>query len=261
MLEKISIIYNSCDKYESLWMGFFTLFDKYWKNCQNDIILNTETKNFSYKNLKIRRPNKIEENSSWSKRLMLAIESVSTPYVLLILDDFYLKDYINLKELERCVEKMEKDSKIKSFTFAWQPGPNIELKGEDFFEKRGRFSSYRVNAQIALWRVSYLKKILRTYENPWQFELSGSFRSSIYGGELYSLKKSSPLVFDYDWGFLVVRGKINKELKKYFEEKEGLKLNLPFEELNEEEYKQPKGIRFFRLIKYFFDMLVSLVRK
>lgn len=28
------------------------------------------------------------------------------------------------------------------------------------------------------WRVDYLKSILRTYENPWQFEISGSFRSA-----------------------------------------------------------------------------------
>lgn len=261
MLDKVSIIYNTCDKYESLWHGFFTLFNKYWPNCTSDIILNTETKSFNFKGLKIKRPSAYEENCSWSQRLINSLNTIETPYVIMILDDFYFKSPVDLEKVAYCVQRMEKDPKIELFTFGWQPGPNKIDKEDSNFELRGRFAKYRVNAQIGLWRVSYLKRILKTYENPWQFELSGSFRSSLMGGKLYALKKNAPLVFNYDWGFLIVRGKINRKIADYFAEKEKLNMNLPFEDFDENEYISPKGVRGLRMVKYFAEMMISLFRK
>lgn len=261
MLEKISIIYNTCDKYESLWSGFFSLFNKYWPNCNNTIILNTETKQFHFKNLNIKRPINYIEGCSWSQRLLNSLDSIDTPYVVLILDDFYLKSKVDLDKLDQCVNRMEENEKIKLFTFGWQPGPNINDNLDPNYELRGRFAKYRVNAQIGLWRVSYLRKILRSYENPWQFELSGSFRSSLIGGKLYSLKKDAPLVFDYDWGFLIIRGRVNRKIANYFVENEKIDMNLPFEDFNEAEYSVPSGWRFRRMIRYCWDMIISLFKK
>lgn len=121
---------------------------------------------------------------------------------------------------------------------------------------------YRINAQIALWRVDYLKSILRTYENPWQFEMNGSFRSSLKRGVLLSVKKNTPAVFDYDYGFLIIRGEVNKEIADYFEKTEGIKLDVPFSEYKEEKYQTDSDAkRMMRFLKYGKDMIISLVRK
>lgn len=261
MLDKISIIYNTCDKYESLWPGFFSLLYKYWPNCKNDIVLNTERKTYEHEGLNIKRPDSYNEGCSWSQRLINSLNSVKTPYVVMILDDFYLKSPVNLEKLTQCVQRMDSDPDIKLFTFGWQPGPNGEYVADSDFELRGRFAKYRVNAQIGLWRVSYLKKILRTDENPWQFELNGSFRSSLIGGKLYALKKDAPLVFDYDWGFLIVRGKLNREVANYFVKYEGLNMDLPFDDFIEEKYVPSVGPRFLRIIKYFSEMVCSLFKR
>lgn len=163
-----------------------------------------------------------------------------------------------------CVEQMNKDKSIDLFTFSWQPGKNKPCSFSDRFEQRGRFSPYRVNAQIALWRVSYLKNIIKLYENPWEFELNGSFRSSIYGGKLYSLRKDAPFVFDYDWGFLVVRGQLNKEVSRYFSEREGLQFDSTFSYIDMDAYRtlgQQRSGNPLRKVRYLYRMIMSLFKK
>lgn len=264
MTNKISLIFNTCDKYESLWSGFFLLWNRYWPNFDAPIILNTETKNFSFANYIIKRPVFIQESPTWSERLYASLKQVDTPYVLLVLDDFYLKSPVDTETLDMCIAQMDKDESIKLFTFGWQPGKNKQCDFNDRFEERGAFAPYRVNAQIALWRVSYLQKIIKLYENPWEFELNGSFRSSIYGGRLFSLKKGAPLVFDYDWGFLIIRGQINRDVADYFEKNEGLSFSPSFRPIDIAEYNAlsaEKSKKPARYLKYFSEMVLSLFKK
>ena len=261
MYDKVSLIYNTCDKYEPLWDGFFTLFKKYWSEFSGKIILNTEEKSYSTEGLSIERPPKNSTKCTWSERILNSLEFAGTPYVIMTLDDFYFKSEVKVEEIEKCLSRMENDPNIMLFNFAWQPAPNKKDPDSDNFERRGRFSQYRINTQITLWRTSYLKKILRSYENPWQFEINGSFRSSLTGGKLYSLKKDAPLVFDYDYGFLIIRSKLNQEVASYFEEHEGLDMNLPFEPFVKTPPNDIKKGRVFRLFGYAKDMVVSLFKK
>ena len=261
MKNQCSIIYNTCDKYECLWNGFFKLLDKYWNSCELKIILNTEEKSFSYGNFNIERPMHLNVGLSWSQRIVNSLNSITTPYVIMTLDDFWLKDSVDVLELQHCIDLMDSDKKIKCINFAPQPPPNKEFRDEKKYEKRGRFATYRINAQIAIWRVDYLKNIMRSYENPWQFELSGSFRSVIKGGTLLSIKRGERSPFVYDHGFLVVRGMINKELAEYFLKNENINVNFPFKEYNPEEYYDNKSGKFKRILGYFRDAIISLFRK
>ena len=261
MRNQCSIIYNTCDKYECLWQGFFTLLDKYWNKCDLKIILNTEEKDFHYGKLSIERPKYANTGVSWSQRIINSLNSVNTSYVIMMLDDFWLKDTVDVKEIQHCIDMMENNKKIQCINFAPQPAPNKKYRDEQKYEQRGRFAQYRINAQIALWRVDYLKSIIRSYENPWQFELSGSFRSVVKGGTLLSIKRGERSPFVYDYGFLIVRGMINKELAEYFCKNEGIEMDFPFKDYNAEEYYGNNSGKFFRLLGYFKDAVVSLLKK
>lgn len=258
MNTKFTLLYNTCDHYESLWKGFFTLWKKYYPSFDAEVVINTETKTFSFGDYKIVRPSFSDKKQTWSSRLYESLKLIRTPYVLLVLDDFYIKSPVDAKTLDFCIQQMDSDLSIKLFTFAWQPGNNKPCAFSDKFEKRARLAPYRVNAQIGLWRVSYLKKIIKVRETPWDFELNGSFRSSILGGNLFSLKKNAPLVFDYDWGFLVVRGQLNKEVSDYFEKEEGIKFDSSFSYIDMEAYREQGTKNSFNKLKYLWKMLVSL---
>ena len=264
MKDKITLIYCTCDKYESLWSNFFRLWTKYWPDFSSTVVLNTESKDFSFDGLNIIRPKFSKMNPTWSERLLESLEMVETPYVILTLDDFYIKSPVDVQTLCTCVNQMDKQNNVNLFTFAHQPGNNKSCDFCDLFEERSRFATYRVNAQLALWRVSYLKKIIKKYENPWEFELNGSFRSSLMSGKLYSLKKDAPLVFDYDWGFLIVRGQINREVADYFVHNEHLIFDDSFKDIDMNKYRElgqsNKG-RFVRMLKYLYKMVISLFKQ
>ena len=165
MNNKFSLIYNTCDQYECLWKDFFRLWEKYWPSFDAQIILNTETKNFSYGNYNIVRPIFSKKILTWSERLYESLNIVCTPYVLFTLDDFYIKSSVDTHTLELCIEQMDKDESIKLFTFSWQPGDNKPCSFNEQFEQRARFAPYRVNAQIA------------AYSGGYPFSISGDIRS------------------------------------------------------------------------------------
>lgn len=257
--EELTIIYSTCDEYKCLWPGFFTLLNKYWPNCDCDIILNTETQKFEFNNFNISEPLYCSKLTPWSTRLYNSLQKVKTEYVLLMLDDFYLKSMVDTKAVQESILQMNLNNQIQSFVYAWQPGPN---KNSEFnrFEKRGRFTPYRVNAQIGIWRVDYLKKIIRLNESPWEFEINGSFRSSIIGGNLYSIKKGEEPIFDYDFGFLIIRGKINEELLTYYSEFEKIEIDSSFEIYNKERTLDNNNSigKVLRYLKYLYRMVASI---
>lgn len=80
----------------------------------------------------------------------------------------------------------------------------------------------------------------------------------LYGGIFLSIKDNHKSPFVYDYGFLIVRGMINKELAIYFSEKEVIKIDFPFKEYNSKEYydnkkrKINKDIRIRYRCYYFF---------
>jgi len=258
----LTLICSTCDEYSSLWPGFFTLLKRYWPDFDCDVILNTESKKFTFEGFNILTPHQNKFNLSWSMRLLKSLEEVKTEYVLLMLDDFYLKSFVNTTEITHCLEIMTKNDSIKSFVFAWQPGPNKSSRFNSY-EQRGRFAPYRVNAQIGIWSVKYLKKIIREKETPWQFEVNGSFRSSILGGKLFSIKKNEIKVFDYDYGFLVIKGKLNKKIVDYFSQIEKINFDLNFDYYidSDEKILVNSQFRWLKYIKYAYQMIISLTSK
>ena len=257
MNKDFTLLFCSCDQYECLWDGFFKLLKKYWPSFDSPVVLNTEEKSFEYPGFSIRRPNSTMAGYTWSECMICCLNEIETPYILLMLDDDYLKSPVDDLTFQDSICILKNHPEIGSITFASEPGPNYPLSWDNRFEKRGRFARYRVNAQIGLWRKDYLQKILRPSETPWQFELNGSFRSSWMSPSILSLKKEASLVFDYDWGFLMVRGSINPQLKDYFHNKEGITINFDVPQKDTSNQRH-RPLRLFRLMKYGWDMVMSV---
>ena len=100
--EKLTILVNSCDAYKDLWQPFFILLKKYWQGPLPEIVLNTESEKFSFDGLDIRCVNSNER--FYGKRLKNALRNVRTPYVLLLLDDFFIRKEVNTDRLYRTIE-------------------------------------------------------------------------------------------------------------------------------------------------------------
>ena len=258
--EKISLIILSCDKNSFLWPGFFKLLDKYWPNHPSRVILSTETK--VYNNNSIIMSNNRCLNENWSSRFYHAICEAGTEFVIVMLDDFYIKSNVNETKVNKYIEIINTDLKISMISFENQPDCIEKNKySNEKLLKRKKFSSYRINAQPGIWRSSYLKNILRNGENPWQFELSGTFRSFFMKGDLYAVGNEEKII-PTDKGWLVVRGELNKKLVEYYLKKENIDLSAQLEENNIPfKNNKKKSCKIVRIIGYCLECIKSLTYK
>lgn len=89
----VTIIVNSCDKYECAWEPFFKLFKINWPECESfNIILNTEEKKYECDFLKINTVPGGKE-ITWSKRLKNVLVNINTEYILFFFRGFFSSRY------------------------------------------------------------------------------------------------------------------------------------------------------------------------
>lgn len=209
MTDKCTILVNSCDEYEELWEPFFICLKENWKNIKYPIVLNTESKSIQIEGLDIQTFQLYdkEKRICWGKRMKETLKRISSPYIIFLLDDFFLRSSVDIERLEKCIMWMEKNPNIAVFCFDSVKGKNIPSFQYTDFELRERKGEYRFNCQAAVWNRKKLIKFIRNHESPWDWEIIGSIRSRRYKEEFYSIIEGRKPIFDYYTGGAVHRGK------------------------------------------------------
>jgi hypothetical protein len=176
----LTILVNTSDSFEDCWKPFFTLLSKYWPDCPHPVVLNTEHKNFHWPGLDLRaaRVATGETNRlTWSECLARCLDTIDTPYVLYLQEDYFLEDYVKFDQLERMLDYLRRGEanviRIHECEGSgpWHPQPNGDLWEVD------RRSRYLIGLQAGLWRKSALRNCLRDHESPWQLEILGTRRA------------------------------------------------------------------------------------
>lgn len=185
MLNKYSILINTCDGFEDCWDPFFKLFSRFWPDCKAMVYLNTEFKSYSYSGLNVVPVRNTEgrglARATWSQCLRWALESIDGDIILYMQEDYFLKDTVKNDLVEFYVNLMYSDERIKCIHLTDQSVDtcgNSEHDNLDIVKKNQR---YRVSCQAALWRKDELLSLIRDYESAWEFEEFGSKRSAVIG--------------------------------------------------------------------------------
>lgn len=219
-----TIIINSCDNYEDVWLPFFSAFKAMWPDCDCKIILNTEHKSFSFEDLQIVTLNLSPADSKkpWGWRLRRALSLVDTEFVIALFDDFILEAPVDKRKLAKCIEEMKKNAEISVFYFNNIPGINSPDPIHEEFELIGKRNDYRLNSAPALWKTQQLLKFTGDLDSPWAWEFFGSARTYGDSGQFYCAKidKENTFVYNYALGGAIRRGKwvsrvIMPAIKKY----------------------------------------------
>lgn len=209
--EKYTLMILTCDKNMDIMPYFFYFFEKFWSSYKRTIFINTEAIRSIDTNYECMYPQKTYKwDDPWSGRLYDCLKQVSTDYVLLIMDDFFLTDYVDVHEVNRCLNIMEEQRDISCFNFAFS-NSSYERKEFDRYVLVNRNAPFRMNLQTALWRKESLEKYIRKHENPWQFEIWGSKRIRRYKDRIYHLDKDVKKVFTYPVGGVLADGKWRTE--------------------------------------------------
>ena len=184
---QLSVLVSSCDKYS---VPFVTLFKKYWQDCPYKKILVTETvqpKTELFDEVLLTGMGK-----RWVDMMAESFEKLDTPYVLLLLDDYLICDYIDNNLIERMLTVADKYD-VGALRMIQNPKCSKIFTEEPGFGEYEKGVGYRIALQASIWNVKYLKKITKDYDNIWDFERKGSFKSNEYDQRiLCTLKQVFP---------------------------------------------------------------------
>lgn len=168
---KVSIVVHSCDKYEDLWLPFFTLLKKYWTPLNIPIVLNTETKSFIMEGLDIECIHPKKANVPYGARMLNVLSKIRTPYVIPLLDDFFLRDYVDVDMINKIISWMEEDKKIACFNCDCAAiYADWEKEKYPGFQRVPYGCEHTINMQAAVWRKKSLIKYWRPNVSPWEWE-------------------------------------------------------------------------------------------
>ncbi len=226
MNEKISVLVNSCDKYEDAWKPFFHFFKKHWSACPYKVYLNTESKQYVDDDIEIHTINS-RKGISWSKRLKNALKQIDTEYIIFLLEDFFFLDDVDQGEIDKCLGYMEEDKKITTISFVNYVKPKLLPSNIPGYGEKDENGRYFLGCQAALWRRKDLIKYLSPYENAWQYEEVGTERAKLYGKKFLKTYESHAFVYELipeSGGFGICNGKWLESNVDLFK-KEGLSVN------------------------------------
>lgn len=210
---RFTIVVMSCDKNEDLWQPFHYCMEKYWKD-HPLIIYSTETKVNPYYDT-ICRNYPIER---WTRRLWDTIKCVDTPYVLLMCDDLFLRDYV-------CGPKIEK---LCDYLNCGYVGFNLEKcfdKNDTPLNEevmiRNINGKYKTSVMCQMFKKEPLLDMANLDLDPWAYEKLNNGKNY-----LFLVSKYGNLI---NWGYAhneqvwfgIRKGKWCKECKDFFD-KEGL---------------------------------------
>jgi hypothetical protein len=193
----LSLLVHTCDNYFRYWPGMLFSLDFNWDYSRVPVYwaseeLSIHEQNFQCRGLKY-TPNKEirqiltgrTDRNGFSTRMRIAIENISTKWVIYMQEDMWLlsaPSYDLLSKLVLLAELKEADS-IKIHTklhyydsYVLEP-TSYEIHGNTVLKySQGRNYLHSHNATI--WNREYLLQNLKDGEDPWTNEIEGSKRMS-----------------------------------------------------------------------------------
>jgi hypothetical protein len=163
----LSVIILSCDKYSHLLEHFTRRFDRYWEpGNKYPKFITTETVKFDFPGYK----STVTDDSNWSNSLLKALEQVETPYVFLIVDDFFLVRTLSNEYINRGLEIL-KENNFDKYVFHY---PHVVFDGKldptsfgSNIYKVQQDAEYTMTLQPGIWNTKFIKECLKEGESPW----------------------------------------------------------------------------------------------
>ena len=206
-MKNCAILVNSCDAYSDLWPSFFHLLKLNWPNIeQMNVYLNTESTTECSLEIPVHLiTTELNGKDLWGKRLINALSQIEEDYVVVLMDDFYLKSQVSEERIQKCIDAFDLDPSIAVFylynTFR-KSFNNSEYEGFGVVPPK---TNFRLNSAPAIWRKSALLKYTKQSDNPWAWEYFGTCRTNRTNDKFYCVIDKNRGIYDY--AHAIYRGK------------------------------------------------------
>lgn len=179
-----SIIVSSCDSYEDLWKPFINTFNKNWEDCDLKKYFITENKEFiDTRFLTI----KCGLNKNWTDRLLYTLSTIDDDYIILMLEDFFLRSKIDNSKIHYFINYIQKYNLNMIRLIKRPEGFYLNINHPELMEIK-KNDLFRVSTQTTIWNKKVLINLLEKNENIWQFEINGTLRSKSFNN-FFCVKK------------------------------------------------------------------------
>lgn len=194
MRDKLSVLIGTCDLYRPLWRNFDILYKRYWKLDTKNIFVG-ETIPIPYEEYYNVLPG---INLPWGLRMLEGLKQVSTPYVCILLEDYYFTETVSDDFISEHINILESYNADKVMFDKLYPSDVYSLTqlSENLYQFLTH-SNYLNSIQPAIWRTDYLHKVLKPNYSPWQFELDGNSYAQTLNPKIILKAREKSVYFNY----------------------------------------------------------------
>ena len=169
-----TVLVCSCDKYRDVEGPFVALWRKFWPDCPFETIVLSETGAADgFDRAILTGP-----GLTWCEMLAEALEQIATPYVLMLMNDYFLDAPVDTAKI---LARLEDARRFDAASLRLNPNPpgRTPWRDTDLMEMP-KDVAYCVTCQTSIWNRGVLLGLARRNRSAWEFERRGSFMA---GGE------------------------------------------------------------------------------
>lgn len=211
----MKLVVLSCDKYEPCWKPFFTLLDKYYPHHPETVLI-TETKDCPYcKTIKINSP-------IWSERFREGLKQIKDNEVLIMLDDFFIRQPVDEKRINEAENLLKTSVGIACFNFEINYRTPVFYGLGSSWDIQANNQIYLNSCQPSIWDRNILIDRLQHNQNAQEWEVT------VVNSPYMHCINNKDLIIDIGYkhqdlsiGWGITRGKLSKECYEFLK-KEGL---------------------------------------
>lgn len=164
-----TVLVTSCDAYRDVERPFLTLFRRYWPDCPFELVVNGETgaePGFDREVL-------CGKGKTWSQMLVEALDAISTPYVIMLMNDYLLNAPV---DTELMLRRLGEAKQADALNYRLCPDPPRAEKN----------TAYAISCKAGIWNRGFLRSVATRTKSAWEFERYGSY--------MFDLSDSRPLL-------------------------------------------------------------------
>lgn len=223
----MALLVNTCDTYHDVLSLFFAAFEEHWPECPYPVYVNTENKPLTLNSARVLYSKSSRSEIRWGERLRDSLAEINAEYVLMVYDDFILEAPPSTQEMCRAVAFLESRPRAGVVYLIDTRLPTDLTSGPYGYRRIRDREDYILNSAPGIWRKSVLQRFTASVDNPWAWEVFGSYRTHRSGVEFYVLPASTPdaFPFNHSKGGAIYRGLWVREVVEAKLSKYGLDIN------------------------------------
>jgi len=221
----MAMLVLSCDKYSDVWDDFFNLKERFWPDCPFDWYVVTESQDYQRNHVK---SIKCGKELNWSGRFRKAVLTVTTPYIGLYLEDYFIKAPIDNARILSFLDLMEKDKvsflNLGNVFHHILRQPNLEYYA-DHLVKIPQHLRYGIDTAAAIWDKDYLLEKLGGGDySAWKFESDRCKEAASEKGFGGLILCDDQLSFNVSEIPVIIQGVFYPKAIKFFKEQVGYEI-------------------------------------